>query len=161
MSSPTARTLAYCKSHGILAGVVERYIAPFGLHRKFGHKVDLFGCIDVIALDDQPGVLGIQATSDQTGGNSSVRVAKIRTQCSAAARAWLARGNRLQVWAWAKKGPAGKRKLWTVRVIEITGEELAPVEFKAPKAKRRRKAKQLELGATDDATGGTEGERPW
>lgn len=146
MSSPTQRTLAHCRRRGMLACVVERFVAPHG--RPFGHRVDAFGCIDLLVLDGQPGVLGVQATD---GTSVHHRVEKIRTECSVAARAWLAAGNRLQVWGWRKStnGVRGGRKLWTVRVVHVTGDDLAPVEFKAPRAKRRRRSEQLELGVTN------------
>jgi hypothetical protein len=156
-ASPTQKTLAYCKSHGMLACVVERYVAPFG--RPFGHRLDVWGFGDVLVLDGQPGSLLIQATS---GTNVSSRVAKIRLECSAAARAWLAAGNRIQVWGWAKQGAAGQRKLWSLRVVHVAGEDLAPVELKAPHGRRRRRhAQQLELAATNGrtATGGQNEER--
>jgi hypothetical protein len=140
----------------MLACVVEKYIAPFGLHRKFGHRVDVWGFGDVLVLDGEPGSLLIQATD---GTSVTHRLAKIRLTCGAAARAWLAAGNRIQVWGWEKKsnGVRGGRKLWSVRVVHVSGDELAPVEFKAPKAKRRRAARQLELSdvSTQHGAGGT------
>lgn len=165
MTSPTARTLAHCKKQGWLACVVERYVAQFGgqreqsgedAHRTFGHRVDVFGFGDVLALDGQPGSLLIQATS---GSNVAGRLNKIKTECADNARAWLAAGNRIAVYGWAKKsnGTPGGRKLWSVRVVEVTGAELAPVEFKAPRGKRRRKATQLELGER----GGAKEDGPW
>jgi hypothetical protein len=151
-ASPTQRTLAYCRKHGMRACVVEKYIAP-GLHRKFGHRVDVWGFGDVLALDGEPGSLLIQATS---ADNIAHRVAKIRTECAEAARAWLAAGNRAQVWGW-RATKQGGRKLWSVRVVSVTGEDLAPVEFVRPKGKRRRNATQLELGVATEATANTTG----
>jgi hypothetical protein len=149
MMTPTARTLAYCKSHGMLACVVERYVAPFG--RPFGHRVDAFGWMDILVLDGQPGALGVQATD---GTSVHHRVAKMRVERSAAVRAWLAAGNRAQVWAWSKKGGAGKRKLWTLKVVHVTGNDLAPVELTRPRGKRRRNAHQLEFGETNGTRSG-------
>lgn len=95
--------------------VVERWVA------QARRRIDLFGCIDLVALDGKPGVLGIQATST---GNIPSRVKKILTECREAARDWLEAGNRLEVWGYAKRGPAGKRKLWTLKTREVTLEEL-------------------------------------
>lgn len=116
--TPTARTLTFARGRGWLVDVVERRIT------KILTK-DLFGCIDLIALDGQPGVLGIQATS---GSNGAARVKKIQTECREAAERWLLAGNRLEVWAWRKlKGP-GKRIHWGVRVTQVTLETLEALE---------------------------------
>lgn len=76
---------------------------------------------DLLALDDQPGALLIQATSD---GNHASRVSKIVNERNEVAKAWLAAGNRLAVWSWGKRGKAGARKLWTLREQPITLELL-------------------------------------
>ncbi len=109
--TPTARTLAECRKRGWRAQVVEQTIPHTFIKR------DLFGCIDIIALDGEPGVLGIQATS---GANGASRVTKIREQCWDVASEWLKAGNRLAVWSWAKRGKVGARKVWTVRVEQVT-----------------------------------------
>jgi hypothetical protein len=118
--TPTARTLAESRKRGWLAQVVERWLP----HAR--RRIDYLGCIDILALDGLPGVLGIQTTSDNTGGAASKRVSKIQDECNAAARRWLEAGNRLEVWTWAKQGPRGKRKLWTLRIVPITVEMLGP-----------------------------------
>lgn len=111
---------------GLLHGKVERWIprAAWGQQRPGedrgppGVRVDLFGCIDVLALDGQPGVLGIQSCA---ASGLAAHVAKItRTDVATAALAWIAAGNRLQVWAWAKRGPRGSRKLWGLTIRPIT-----------------------------------------
>lgn len=104
--SPTARSLAHLRKHGAIAAVVERY-------NSFSRKrTDLFGFIDIVALDDQPGVLGVQST---TVSNQSARVAKIQSQeLAVAVRWWLRAGNRIVVHGWAKRGARGKRKTWTL-----------------------------------------------
>jgi hypothetical protein len=109
--TPTARTLAECKRRGWRAQVVEQTIPHTFIKR------DLFGCVDVLALDGLPGVLGIQVTSSS---NVAARVAKMRTECAEAVGAWLAAGNRLVVHGWAKRGKAGSRKVWTLREVDLT-----------------------------------------
>lgn len=111
-ASPTSRSLAVCRKRGWLADVVERRL-PRGFVTQ-----DLFGFIDAVALDGRPGILGIQATGDSSG-NVAARITKIATERRAAAVAWLEAGNRVQVWGWGKKGAAGKRKLWTLRVVAV------------------------------------------
>jgi hypothetical protein len=84
-------------------------------------RIDVWGFGDILALDARPGALLIQAT---TTSNCSSRVSKIVNECTDAARAWLDAGNRIEVWGWALRGTAGKRKLWTLKIYEITLEQL-------------------------------------
>ena len=104
--TPTSRALAECKRCGWLACVVEKWI-PQTRQRK-----DAFGFGDVLVLDGQPGALLVQVTSD---ANVAARAAKIRGACRKNAAAWLAAGNRIQVWGYGKRGKRGKRKLWTLK----------------------------------------------
>jgi hypothetical protein len=111
--SPTARSLAECRKRGWLAQGVEQTVPHTFIKR------DLFGCIDLVALDGQPGLLGIQATGDH-GGDVQRRVRKIVGECQAAALRWLAAGNRLEVWGWGLRGGEGERKRWTLRVVPVS-----------------------------------------
>ncbi len=113
--TPTARSLAECRKRGWWACVVERWVAQTRI------RVDAFGFGDILALDEQPGALLIQAT---TTANAASRVRKIRDQRAKAARAWLGAGNRIAVWGWALRGKAGKRKLWTLKVYDVTFDML-------------------------------------
>ncbi len=108
MSSPTQRTIAECKRRGWTAAIVERRI-PFK-----NVTIDLFGCIDIVALTPD-GILGIQACA---GSSHATR----RTKALAEPRlsAWLGAGARFEVWSWAKRGDAGKRKLWTLRAEAVS-----------------------------------------
>ncbi len=106
-SSPTARSLQECKKRGWSAHVVEKW-------NQYARKTfDLFGCIDIVALTDD-GIMGIQATS---GNNHAARVAKILAE--PLALKWVKRGGQFEVWSWAKRGDAGKRKLWTLRTEDV------------------------------------------
>jgi hypothetical protein len=117
--SPTARTLAWLRKTGALAQVVERY----NPHAK--RRVDLFGFIDVVALDGGPGTLGVQTTS---AGNVAHRMDKLRTTCAGAMDRWLAAGNRLTIHGWAKRGPRGARKVWTLSARPISRDDLRSPE---------------------------------
>jgi len=112
-TSPTARTLQRCRKFGWIAAVVEKWIP------QTGRRLDVWGFGDILAVDDKPGALLIQATSDN-GGNVAARVHKICGECAVPAAIWLAAGNRIETWGWRKRGPAGKRKLWEVRRVEVT-----------------------------------------
>ena len=45
--------------------------------------------------------------------------------------AWLRAPARFEVWSFAKRGPAGKRKLWTLRAqaVELDGDALRVVDL--------------------------------
>lgn len=117
-TSPTQRALAECRRRGYEAQVVERW----NWHAK--KRVDLFGCIDIIAVDppltawgqvEQPGrIIGIQVTS---GTNHAARVAKIKAEPRMTA--WAKAGGLVWVWSFAKRGAQGKRKTWTLRETEV------------------------------------------
>ena len=106
MKGPTQRTLAELKKRGCVYQVTEHW-NPFARRR-----VDLFGVIDVLAIDGGR-IIGIQTTS---GDNHSKRIDKAREEPRLIA--WLLAGGRFEVWSWAKRGARGKRKLWTLRRTE-------------------------------------------
>jgi hypothetical protein len=122
-ASPTQRTLIRCKRRGWDAGVVERY----NYYTKRSN--DLLGFIDIVALDEKDGCLGIQATS---GANGAARVHKIINTCGKAALNWLARKNRIEVWSWkkykVKRG--GKAVRWQCNRYVIFLNESGELESK-------------------------------
>lgn len=111
--TPTERTLRECRKRGWVCDVTERWLP------KTRVRKDLFGFGDVLAMTEQNGSLIIQTT---TTGNMTARVRKIKRLDTA--RAWLSRGNDIEVWGWALRGPAGKRKLWQLKTSPITLEDL-------------------------------------
>lgn len=117
--SPTARSLAILRKRGALYGVVEKW-NPGARVRQ-----DFLGFADVLAIQPgQLGVLAIQVCSN-AGGDVSGRVRKITTAPVAArARVWLAAGNRITIHGWAKQGPRGKRKTWTLRELDVTADDV-------------------------------------
>lgn len=100
------------RRRGCLYGVVEKFV-------RFpppGHRVDLFGVIDIVAL--VPGaILGIQAS---TGKGHAAHRTKILA--SSKAREWVARNGRLELWSWALQGGRDQRKRWTLRIEAFTLE---------------------------------------
>ena len=110
-SSPTSRSLDYCRKQGWTCQVVEKWIP------QAKRRIDLFGCIDVVALDGNP--LGIQACA---GSSHAARRAKAIAEPRL--QLWLDAGCRFEVWSWTKKGKAGKRKLWTLRREAVTLADL-------------------------------------
>lgn len=107
--SPTQRTLKWLRDQGYTAAIVERW-NPYAKVRQ-----DLFGFIDIIAIRaSSEGALAVQCTS---GPNHSARRTKIEE--TEDAQTWLAGGNRIMIVSWSKRGPRGKRKVWTVRVEDV------------------------------------------
>jgi hypothetical protein len=104
LTSPTQRTLARLRALGYTAAVVERW-NPHARVRQ-----DFLGFADVLAV--RPGELGVLAVQATTRRNQAARLAKVLTV--PALEAWLACGNRCEVWGWAKVGARGRRKLWDV-----------------------------------------------
>ena len=113
--SPTSRTLAELRGLGFEAGVVERRVP-----NRWDITIDLFGCIDIVAMREGSGIVGIQATS---GGNHAARRSK--SLAEPRLRAWLASGGRFEIWSWSKAGARGARKLWTLRREELTLADVA------------------------------------
>lgn len=112
--SPTERTRAELKKLGFTSGIVERW-NPHAHVRQ-----DLFGCIDLVAMREDCGIIGIQATS---GDNHSHRKAKAVTEPRL--KTWLLCGGRFEIWSWSKKGARGKRKLWELRREELFAHDVS------------------------------------
>ncbi len=110
--SNNARTLAWCRAQGMDAQVVEHWNA----HAR--KRLDLFNCLDVVALDDKPGVLGIQTTSR---AHVSARVKKILDEPRA--HRWLKNGNRIVVHGWDQ--PGGPRHRWRLKEVDVKPEAQA------------------------------------
>lgn len=101
--SPTQRTLAHYRKLGAVVEVVERW----NPHSKTRH--DLFGMFDLLVLSDNT-IIGVQVTS---GSNVAARLVKLRE--SPLLPVWLGCGGKVLVHGWAKRGPRGKVKRWTLR----------------------------------------------
>ena len=112
-SKPTQRTMKWLKDTGFTAQIVEKRV-PFR-----NTTIDLFGCIDVLAVRDGVGILGIQATS---GTHHAARRAKAVAEPRL--KEWLRCGGRFEIFSWSKRGERGKRKLWTLRREEIKQGDL-------------------------------------
>lgn len=111
MSSPTSRTLELLREEGWTAQVVERW----NPHSRT--RLDLFGCIDVIAVHPERGTLAVQACAVSS---QAARVAKVMDEWRM--RICLAAGWRVEVWAWGKrkKKRGGKAMRWHVTRTPIT-----------------------------------------
>jgi len=119
------RTLAYCKEQGRKSGIVERFIKSKG----FGHRSDLFNIIDIICLDDEKGIVGVQST----GTAHTQHIRKIVEEEEWNTRDWLKHAP-LELISWRKvlKKKGGKLKVYKPRIVDfyLEGEEIKYTERK-------------------------------
>lgn len=106
--SPTHRTLCALRSEGRVCEVVERW-NPYAKRRQ-----DLLGFIDVISVDEQRGIVGIQCFSTDWAAH----VRKIREEKAREATAWLQAGGKIELWGWRalKMKRGGERKVFKPRI---------------------------------------------
>ena len=122
--TPTQRTLRALRQQGRVCAIVERwnqYAGPAGIRQ------DLFGIIDVLALDPERGVVGIQACA---GSGFSAHFRKITEERAQETGDWLSTpGTALELWAWrkVKVKRGGKAERWSPRVQEITMQDVRAV----------------------------------
>ena len=108
----TSRTLAYLKTLGWEAGVVERYLSFAG---EYGQRKDLFGVIDIIAITDKS-IAGIQSC----GSSFAEHNKKILSE--PLSLKWIEKGGILMLIGWRKvvKKRGSKVKIWSPRIKEYT-----------------------------------------
>lgn len=107
MASPTQRTLDHFRRLERPVWIVERWIP------RARKRIDLFHMFDLVALDGEQGILGLQPTSR---GNVSARKNKI-LDCEYL-EPWFEAGNRVEVWGWGKVKRKG-REVYRPRVLRI------------------------------------------
>jgi hypothetical protein len=123
VSSPTEKTLAALKAKGCMCGMVERWI-PRARIRK-----DLFGIIDIIALEPGRGIVGVQST----GTDFSSHNTKLTVENVIASIAWLEAGGHLELWSWSrvKQKRGGSRMIYRprVKVYQLADFGLDPLDI--------------------------------
>jgi hypothetical protein len=120
-TSNVSRTMKELRKIGTKCAVVEKWNGFAGPH---GIRQDLFGIIDVIGLDPERGVMGIQCCS---GSGYSAHFKKLTEERAQETTDWLETpGTSLFIWAWRKvvKQRGGKARVWKPRVVEITLEDV-------------------------------------
>lgn len=93
-------------------------------------RQDAFGLFDLMSIrHDSNGVFGINACEDDGEVkahvdrylNGYVDIRKGRTYGpNNHLPVWLAAGNRFSIMGWGKRGAQGKRKTWTLRMVEFS-----------------------------------------
>lgn len=112
----SARSMQYLRKTRKLeyVGLVERHTPRFmrgGAPVPGGGRHDLFGFIDIVALDEFRGILAVQAC----GTDVTAHLRKIEAE--PAAVEWLTRLNRLEVHGWRKVRHGTKAWRWKPRII--------------------------------------------
>ncbi len=139
--TPTARTLGLLRAEGYIVAVAEAWLPHVNRRR------DLFGFADVAAVHPHlAGPLLVQVTTADHLANRRQKV-----QASPAARLWIRCGGRIELHGWERH--AGR---WTVRRVQLHGDDLAPTDL-TPLPPRRRKQRGL-FDRTDAAAGGRSAE---
>lgn len=114
--TPVQRTIRELKNRGMTCAIVEKWNAFAGQH---GKRQDLFGIIDILALDPQRGVVGVQVC----GQDFSQHYDKITCEKAQETLDWLQTpGTKLEIWGWrkVKLHRGGKQMVWKPRIQEIT-----------------------------------------
>ena len=117
---PTQRTIRELKNNGRVCGIVEKWNPHVGSH---GIRQDLFGIIDVLALDPERGVVGVQCC----GGDFAAHYRKITEERIQETMDWLQTpGTVLEIWSWrkVKMKRGGIAKVWRPKIVEITLKDL-------------------------------------
>jgi len=121
--SNTQRTLRALRDRGMMCGIVERWNQYAG---KFGIRMDLFGFIDIIALDSERHcILAIQSC----GSSFAAHKKKITEEKINEVIEWLKCGGKIELWGWRKLKlkRGGKAMRWKPRVEQITLESLGEI----------------------------------
>ena len=118
--SPVQRTLRALRDQGRVCAIVERFNPYAGPH---GIRQDLFGIIDILALDPERGVVGIQAC----GLDFAAHERKILDERAQETHDWLSTpGTALELWGWrkVKLRRGGKAMRWSPRVRMFSLDDL-------------------------------------
>lgn len=116
--TPTQRTLRELRNQGRICGIVERWNQYAGPH---GIRQDLFGFIDIIALDPQRGIIGVQSC----GQSFAAHLKKITEERADECIEWLNCQGKVELWGWRKilLKRGGKAMRWKPRIQIITLED--------------------------------------
>lgn len=119
--SPSARSKRHLIALGYHVATVEQTIPRTFIKR------DCYGWADLLVVHPVHGIALVQVTS---GSNLAARITKART-VAGPLTAWLVAGGKLLAHGWAKRGARGARKVWTLREVALTLQDLQPVEVSA------------------------------
>lgn len=111
-TNATQRSLKELRKRGYSVCIVEKYIKFPGM--PFGKRIDAFGIADLLACRAEPPEIALVQTFPNSGGSGFAQhTAKILAIPELSV--WKAAGGKVLLMGWAKQGPRGKRKTWTLR----------------------------------------------
>ena len=105
------------REQGRIVDVCERWIRN-PKHPGGGFRKDLFGVLDIICLDPEFGIVGIQSC----GQSFKAHIDKITdSECTENVIEWLKAGARLELWGWRKLKlkRGGKAMRWRPRIMDF------------------------------------------
>jgi len=119
MTSATQRTIRELRNRGLVCAIVEKwsqFVGPRGVRQ------DLFGIVDVLALDPARGFVGVQSCATSFSEHYRKMVDERAEQCLD----WLGTpGGWLELWGWRKvklrRGSLAER--WAPRVHVFKKED--------------------------------------
>lgn len=116
-TSPTQRTIKGLKDLGRIPGIVERFNSHVG---NFGIHQDLFGFLDIIAIDPEDGIIGVQSC----GQDFAEHITKMTGERNEAMYEWLKHA-KVELWGWrkVKLKRGGKAMRWKPRVADFWIED--------------------------------------
>jgi len=110
-TSPTQRTLAWCKKQGRTSGIVEKWNSFIKIRQ------DLFGFIDIICIDPEKGIIAVQST----GSAHSDHIKKLTEERADIVKEWIKHAPlELVSWRKVKKVRGGKAMVWKPRIVDFT-----------------------------------------
>lgn len=124
--TPAQRTMQELRRLGLRCAVVEKWnsYARRNGDGPPGIRQDLFGIIDVLALDPERGVIGVQCCA---GSGLAEHWRKISIDHLQETMDWLSTpGAALEIWVWrkVKVKRGGKAMVWRPRIVPVTLETL-------------------------------------
>ena len=121
-SKPVQRSLAHLRKNGWTVCIIEKWLPPRG-SMKFGVRIGAYGFGDLLACRVDPmtgdGMIALVQTtgSPSSGGWYAQHKAKILGLDEF--YKWKDAGGLVLLHGWQKKGPRGKRKVWTLREEQL------------------------------------------
>jgi hypothetical protein len=109
-SKPTQRSLKALREAGYSVCVVEKWLPARGT-MKFGIRIDAFGFGDLLACKPETKEIALVQTTDHTSFSKH----KIKILAIPEFQIWKDAGGVVRLHGWAKRGPRGARKVWTLR----------------------------------------------
>jgi hypothetical protein len=114
-SKPMQRSLKHLKDNGWTVAIVEKWKHFPGM--KFGVRQDVWGFGDILACRNwiEPKLERTQIALIQTTDHTSIAKHRAKILGIPEFEKWKAAGGLVLLHGWAKRGPRGKRKVWTLK----------------------------------------------